>query len=170
MRKIFLIAILFASVAFARAKNNCAALQSANAFHADSSNTIKQFSRNTYQKEWDLVDTKLAVSFDWKLCRMPGLATLKLTPHFFSTDSLVLDAKGFDIKKIVLFYIFRFCYAFEYLISVNPETVFIYIYWSLISFFCRWETALSSSSVLHVISSSQSIGKKSLKLSVLVLN
>jgi aminopeptidase N len=46
------------------------------------------------------VSTKLEVSFDWENQRMPGKATITFHPHFYPTDTLTLDAKGFDIHKI----------------------------------------------------------------------
>lgn len=48
----------------------------------------------------DIVSTKLEVSFDWEKQRMPGKSTIVFHPHFYPTDSLTLDAKGFDIHKI----------------------------------------------------------------------
>lgn len=51
----------------------------------------------------DLVHTKLEVRFDYSKSYMYGKAWLTLKPHFYATDSLVLDAKGMDINKISLF-------------------------------------------------------------------
>ena len=48
----------------------------------------------------DLVNTKLAVSFDYDKAYMYGKAWITLEPHFYPTDSLTLDAKGMDIKKV----------------------------------------------------------------------
>jgi len=50
----------------------------------------------------DLIHTRLEVSFDWKLSRMKGLAQLTAKPHFYPSDSLILDAKGMDILKVQL--------------------------------------------------------------------
>jgi aminopeptidase N len=50
----------------------------------------------------DLVNTKLAVSFDYAKSYMNGKAWITLEPHFYPTDSLTLDAKGMDIKKIAV--------------------------------------------------------------------
>lgn len=50
----------------------------------------------------DLIHTKLDVSFDWKKCYLNGKATLTLKPWFYATDSLLLDAKGMDIKKVAV--------------------------------------------------------------------
>ncbi len=48
----------------------------------------------------DIVSTKLEVSFDWEKQHMHGKADIVFHPHFYPTDSLTLDAKGFDIHKI----------------------------------------------------------------------
>ena len=48
----------------------------------------------------DLVHTKLEVNFDWEKSRMNGIATITAKPHFYTTDSLVLDAKGMDINSV----------------------------------------------------------------------
>jgi aminopeptidase N len=48
----------------------------------------------------DLVHTKLQVSFDYKKCYLYGEEWITLTPHFYPTDSLRLDAKGMEIKSI----------------------------------------------------------------------
>ncbi|MBA3647361.1 MAG: M1 family peptidase [Chitinophagales bacterium] len=50
----------------------------------------------------DLVHTKLDVKFDWQKTYLYGKAWIILKPHFYATDSLTLDAKGFDIHKIEL--------------------------------------------------------------------
>lgn len=50
----------------------------------------------------DLIHTKLAVNFDWNNAWMNGTATITAKPHFYDSDSLFLDAKGMEIKKISL--------------------------------------------------------------------
>ena len=50
----------------------------------------------------DLVHTKLAVSFDYDKSYMYGKAWITLEPHFYPTDSLTLDAKGMDIRKVAV--------------------------------------------------------------------
>ncbi|MCB9257675.1 MAG: M1 family peptidase [Chitinophagales bacterium] len=50
----------------------------------------------------DLLHTSLKVSFDWKKQHLFGEATLTLSPYFYPTKELVLDAKGMDINKISL--------------------------------------------------------------------
>jgi aminopeptidase N len=48
----------------------------------------------------DLIHTRLDVNFDWSKSRMNGLATITAKPHFYASDSLILDAKGMDILKV----------------------------------------------------------------------
>lgn len=50
----------------------------------------------------DLLHTKLEVSFDWQKSWMYGKETLTAKPHFYATDSLILDAKGMEIKSVKL--------------------------------------------------------------------
>ena len=50
----------------------------------------------------DLVNTKLSVSFDYDKSYMNGKAWITLEPHFYPTDSLTLDAKGMEIKKVAI--------------------------------------------------------------------
>ncbi len=48
----------------------------------------------------DLVHTKLDVRFDYLKQYLYGKASITLHPHFLSTNKLVLDAKGMDIKAV----------------------------------------------------------------------
>ncbi|MEN9399809.1 MAG: hypothetical protein RL632_910 [Bacteroidota bacterium] len=48
----------------------------------------------------DLIHTRLDVNFDWAKSRMNGTATITAKPHFYASDSLILDAKGMDILKV----------------------------------------------------------------------
>lgn len=50
----------------------------------------------------DLVNTKLEARFDYEKSYMYGKVWITLEPHFYSTDSLLLDAKGMDIKAVGL--------------------------------------------------------------------
>lgn len=50
----------------------------------------------------DLIHTKAEVKFDWNKSQLIGKATLTLKPYFYPTDSLTLDAKGFDINTVNL--------------------------------------------------------------------
>ncbi|MTB51669.1 M1 family aminopeptidase [Lewinella sp. W8] len=59
--------------------------------------------RAAYQRTFDLLHTKLDLSFDWEKEMVIGQATLKLTPLFRPARVLELDAKNFDFKSIKLF-------------------------------------------------------------------
>jgi len=61
----------------------------------------KEF-RETATRINDLVHTKLDVKFDYAHSYLNGKAWITLKPHFYSTDSLTLDAKGMDIHKIAM--------------------------------------------------------------------
>src|ERR1700759_4580619 len=50
----------------------------------------------------DLVHTRLDVRFDYAKSWMYGKAWITLKPHYYSTDSVVLDAKGMDLHQISL--------------------------------------------------------------------
>ncbi|SMD36548.1 aminopeptidase N [Reichenbachiella faecimaris] len=56
--------------------------------------------RGSVSRTWDLLHTELAVSFDWERRYLYGIATLDLKPLFYEQESLVLDAKGMDIKTL----------------------------------------------------------------------
>ena len=62
----------------------------------------KKISRESYPKTNELVHTKLDVKFDYDKSYIYGKEWLTLQPHFYSTDSLLLDAKGMDIKELFL--------------------------------------------------------------------
>lgn len=53
-------------------------------------------------RNWDLLHTDLEVSFDWKKRYLYGRATLDLTPFFYEKESLILDAKGMEIRSILV--------------------------------------------------------------------
>lgn len=53
---------------------------------------------NTF--EYDLLHTKLELSFDWAKKWVVGKATLSMRPWFYPIDKVVLDAKGFDIQSV----------------------------------------------------------------------
>ena len=50
----------------------------------------------------DVLHTKLEVSFDWDSTYLYGKANLIITPYFYPTKTLTLDAKGFQIHKVAL--------------------------------------------------------------------
>ncbi|MBX2871478.1 MAG: alanyl aminopeptidase [Saprospiraceae bacterium] len=56
----------------------------------------------SYHRVNDLVHTKLDLRFDWVKEEVIGQAFLTLEPLFYPTDTVVLDAKDFEISKIAL--------------------------------------------------------------------
>ena len=62
----------------------------------------KKILRESNPKINDLVHTKLDVKFDYDKAYMYGKAWITLKPHFYKTDSLLLDAKGMDIKEVAI--------------------------------------------------------------------
>jgi aminopeptidase N len=50
----------------------------------------------------DLVHTKLEVNFDWQHQWMYGKAWVTVKPHFYTQDSLILEAKYMDIYKVTM--------------------------------------------------------------------
>lgn len=53
-------------------------------------------------RTFDLIHTSLDVSFGWEKQELMGKAELTLKPYFYTTDKLVLDAKGFDLRSVNL--------------------------------------------------------------------
>jgi len=58
--------------------------------------------RGSPLRTFDLIHTKLNVSFSWEDQYLFGEATLDLKPFFYAKDILELDAKGMDIKQVSL--------------------------------------------------------------------
>ena len=53
-------------------------------------------------KKSEIIYTRLDVQFDWVKQQVPASAVLKFKPHFYPQNTLELDAKGFDIKAVVM--------------------------------------------------------------------
>jgi aminopeptidase N len=61
----------------------------------------KQY-RATGERINNLQHTRLELSFSYEKSLVLGKATITLSPHFYPTDSLMLDAKGMEIQKVAL--------------------------------------------------------------------
>ena len=93
MKKIFLLFLFLCSLAITKAQQN--------ETNDATEDTAWQYNyRGTYPRINDLVHTKLNVSFDYNKQWMYGKEWVTLQPHFYSTDTLTLDAKGMEIKEI----------------------------------------------------------------------
>jgi aminopeptidase N len=75
----------------------------ADAQQESSDSSWKNNYRASSTKINDLVHTKLDVKFDFLKSYMYGKAWITLRPHFYSTDSLKLDAKGMNINRVAIF-------------------------------------------------------------------
>jgi aminopeptidase N len=64
--------------------------------------TWKENYRSTAPLINDLVHTKLDANFDYNNSYLVGKAWITLKPHFYPTDSLTLDAKGMEIRKVAI--------------------------------------------------------------------
>lgn len=69
---------------------------------AEQDTSWKMTYRGTYPRINDLVHTKLDVKFDYSKSQMMGKEWLTLTPHFYSTDTVLLDAKGMEFKEVAI--------------------------------------------------------------------
>lgn len=65
-----------------------------------SSNSKLDIYRASETRDFDLLHTKLEVSFDWDSTYLYGKASLLLKPYFYNQSKLKLDAKGFQIKEV----------------------------------------------------------------------
>ncbi len=64
--------------------------------------TWKAIYRSSVEKVNDLVHTKLECNFDFEKAYMNGKVWVTLQPHFYATNTTVLDAKGMEIKEVAL--------------------------------------------------------------------
>ena len=62
----------------------------------------KKIYRSSETRINDLVHTKLDVRFDYEKAYLYGKEWVTLKPTFYSTDSVLLDAKGMEIKEFSL--------------------------------------------------------------------
>ncbi|HMQ46820.1 MAG TPA: M1 family metallopeptidase [Saprospiraceae bacterium] len=56
----------------------------------------------SHKRDHDLLHTSLELKFDWENEKVLGRAVLTLTPYFYPSNQLVLDAKGFEWKAVHL--------------------------------------------------------------------
>ncbi len=64
--------------------------------------TWKTIYRASGERINDLVHTKLECKFDYQKAWMYGKVWITLQPHFYTTSTLTLDAKGMEIKEVAL--------------------------------------------------------------------
>jgi aminopeptidase N len=66
-----------------------------------SPNDEKNKYRATAPRLWDITHTRVALSFNWKERTANGEAWIDMHPYFYAQDSIVLDAKGMEIEKVL---------------------------------------------------------------------
>ena len=66
----------------------------------DSGPTANAMYRATDEKVNDVVHTKMEVAFNFDKSELLGKEWLTLKPHFYATDSVLLDAKGMLVKEV----------------------------------------------------------------------
>lgn len=92
MKKLFFFIVLIAGITIGKAQTTAT-------INTDNHEKIY---RASYPKINELVHTKLDVKFDYSKSWMYGKAWITIKPHFYSTDTLTLDAKGMDIKEVAI--------------------------------------------------------------------
>lgn len=70
--------------------------------HQGQDTTWKKVYRETPEVVTDLVHTKLDASFDFPNAYLNGKVWITAKPHFYPSDSINLDAKGMEIRKVSL--------------------------------------------------------------------
>ena len=58
--------------------------------------------KESAERKWDLIHTRLELKPDWEKQWLRGKATLLLEPYYFSQDTIFLDARGFEISRVSL--------------------------------------------------------------------
>src|SRR5262245_54689472 len=70
----------------------------------DNESSEVRVERKTYREAYPLINDlehmRLSVRPDWQKKYLYGEATLTLHPHFYPTDSLLLNARGMDINEV----------------------------------------------------------------------
>jgi aminopeptidase N len=92
MKSLFLAFMVFCFVSNSKAQQG----------EAPKDTTWKTIYRASGERVNDLVHTKLECSFDYAKSYMYGKVWITLQPHFYATTSLLLDAKGMEIKEVAL--------------------------------------------------------------------
>ena len=102
MKKIFLIALLPCCIS-AYAQSDDKKLEEIN---LDTLEVIAPGGPAPYQpapaREWEIKHTRIALSFNYKARTAAAREWIRLSPYFYPTDSLVLDAKGVAIDSVLM--------------------------------------------------------------------
>ena len=89
----------------------------------DNDSAAQQVERKVYRNAYtvfnDLVHTKLEVKVDWIKKYLYGKATITLHPHFYPTDSLILNARGMKSDCGISIQLFFFPVKRNFKLSMN---------------------------------------------------
>jgi len=84
------------------AKNNKKLLRTMDTVNVSAFNNPMDIYRATAPRLWNIMHTRVALSFDYKQKTAEGQEWVTLQPYFYPTDTLTLDAKGMNIKSVTL--------------------------------------------------------------------
>ncbi|HNR85395.1 MAG TPA: M1 family peptidase, partial [Taishania sp.] len=110
MKKSYFLVALLLAVACGTKKTNSASVEATTSTDAtveqpativDSASEEKVYHGSLTMLS-DLIHTKLEVKPDWQKAYLNGVATITAKPHFYPSDSLILDAKGMAINSVKL--------------------------------------------------------------------
>ena len=103
MKKITLISTLSLLLgACSILQNNTQSIEIDEIILEPNSNTERSYYHEAPKRVNDLLHTQLDVSFDWDNKHLFGKALLDFKPYFKAQNTLILDAKGFDLHQIAL--------------------------------------------------------------------
>jgi aminopeptidase N len=69
---------------------------------ADLMDSLPKIFKPTATLTYDILHTKLDLKFDWANQHVKGKANLTIAPYFKTINTIILDAVGFEIHKIIL--------------------------------------------------------------------
>lgn len=78
-------------------------LPTASEAHNDSLRRERKTYRASRTRATDLLHTRLDVSFDWQRSQLNGKAAITARPHFHSSSTLTLDARGMEIRSLEVY-------------------------------------------------------------------
>ncbi|MES2478873.1 MAG: M1 family metallopeptidase [Bacteroidota bacterium] len=83
-------------------KKNKALLRTIDTVSVSAYNNPMSIYRATAARIWNIVHTRVALSFDYKNKTAEGQEWITLQPYYYPTDTLTLDAKGMKIKSVTI--------------------------------------------------------------------
>jgi aminopeptidase N len=102
MKPVFRLFILISSffIACRSAKNNHRQLRTMDTVSVSAFNNPMNLYRASAPRLWNIIHTRVALSFDYANRTANGEEWLTLQPYFYPTDTLVLDAKSMKIESV----------------------------------------------------------------------